>query len=250
MCFVFFRRSPGLQVTDMANMIKDIPEEQRPYEKCLAAGEEALSDGELLAVILRSGTRGCGSLDLANRVLAFTKNSSYPGLGGLRHMTVQELTTIPGIGRVKALQLKCIGELCRRIAREPVRGSVTWNDPETIADYYMEQLRHEEQELLYVVMMDNRNHFMGERLISRGTANATLASPREIFVEALRRHAIGIVLVHNHPSGDPEPSLEDITLTRKVQESGEMVGICLHDHIIIGDQQYYSFQEQGLIRTE
>ena len=110
-----------------------------------------------------------------------------------------------------------------------------------------EKLRHEEQELLYCMMLDTRKRMLGDVLISQGTVNATISSPREIFIEAVRRHAVGIVLVHNHPSGDPEPSTHDITLTAAVREAGEMLGILLVDHIIIGDQKYFSFCEQGLI---
>lgn len=112
----------------------------------------------------------------------------------------------------------------------------------------MERLRHEEQELLFVMMFDNRNHLLGEHLVTKGTANATLVTPREIFLEALRYRAVCLILVHNHPSGDPSPSDCDIAVTEQIFKAGELVGISLLDHIIIGDQRYFSFRSQGLMK--
>lgn len=231
----------------MKDTMKELPESQRPYEKCIREGESALSDGELLAVILRSGTRGINSLDLANEILNHMDNSSYPGLLGILHTSLEELTKIHGIGRVKAIQLKCIGELSKRIATTAARTQLSFEQPSTIARYYMEQLRHEEQEVILCMMLDGKNHLMGEQYLSRGTANAALITPREIFVEALRRHAVNIILVHNHPSGDPMPSPCDEEVTERVYQAGELLGIHLLDHIIIGDHRYVSFREQGLL---
>lgn len=228
--------------------IKDLPAEQRPYEKCEGYGAEALTDSELLAVILRTGTKDMNSLSLAESVLSATGKTSFPGLPGLYHMSVRDLMKLPGIGKVKAIQLKCIGELSRRIARSAARQSLKMSDPQTIAEYYMERLRHEEQEHMYSLMLDARSNYMGEQLLSRGTANATLITPREIFAEALRRQALGIVIIHNHPSGDPSPSDCDIEVTSRVMHSGNMLGISLLDHIVIGDHRYFSFREQGLIK--
>ena len=225
--------------------IKELPEEQRPYEKCLSNGSEALSDAELLAVILRSGTRDMNSLHLADTVLSAVENTAYPGLQGLYHISAQDLMRLPGIGRVKAVQLKCIGELSRRIARSAAKRSMKFESPETVAQYYMEQLRHEEKEYLYCLMLDTKNHFMGEQLLSIGTVNEALVNPRDLFAEALRHQAVGIVIVHNHPSGDPSPSECDIMITNRIRYSGEMIGIRLLDHVIIGDQTYFSFREQG-----
>ena len=227
--------------------MKDLPSEERPYEKCFELGPEALTDTELLAVILRSGTRELTSVRLADTVLSATRQTAFPGLTGLYHMSVQELMKLPGIGRVKAVQLKCIGELSRRIAGSAARQSINLSEPGTIADYYMERLRHEEQEHLYSLMLDARNNYMGEQLLSRGTATSALISPREIFAEALRRQALGVVIVHNHPSGDPSPSDCDMEVTGRVMRSGMILGIPLLDHIVIGDHKYFSFREQGLI---
>ena len=234
-------------MNEMKQTIRELPESSRPYEKCLQWGPSVLSDSELLAVILRSGVQGCNSLVLANQILSLTKDTSYPGLLGLLHMSIPDLMKVNGIGKVKAVQLKCIGELSKRMASAVARPRLSFNDPITIAKYYMEHLRHEEQEVLIVMLLDGRNHLLGEQTISRGTVNATLITPREIFVEALKYHAVSLILVHNHPSGDPTPSDCDREVTERVYTSGELLGIRLLDHIIIGDQKYVSFREQGIL---
>ena len=228
-------------------MIKEMPEDQRPYEKCLRYGESSLSDGELLAVILRSGTKESSALDLAGQILSAAEASSSPGLLSLLHFSVPEFRRIQGIGLVKAVQLKCIGELSRRIAMTQARPKIDMRIPETVAEFYMERLRHEDQEHVFCAMTDNKYHFLGDVMISRGTGNASLVTPREIYMEALRMRSAGVILVHNHPSGDPTPSGCDFEVTERVLESGEMIGIPLLDHIIIGDQTYFSFREQELM---
>ena len=229
----------------MSDKIREIPKDQRPYEKCAKHGAGVLSDNELLAVILRTGTREKSALSLANQVLNSLRDPVYPGLSGLLHATLDELKRIPGIGEVKAIQLQCVGELSRRIASTTARQSLYYRDPGSIAQYFMESLRHEEQEVLYSMMLDTKGRYLGEYQVSRGTVNATISSPREIFIEALRKRASAIVLVHNHPSGDPAPSRQDEEMTRSVYQSGEMLNVWLWDHIIIGDHKYYSFREQG-----
>lgn len=224
-----------------------MPDYQRPYEKCLREGEQSLSDRELLAVILRCGVQGSSSLTLADKILNLSKQTGYSGLLGLFHISMQELMKIHGIGKVKAIQLKCIGELSKRMASAAARPRLSFNDPITIAKYYMEHLRHEEQEMLIVMLLDGRNHLLGEQTISKGTVGATLVTPREVFVEALKFHAVSLILVHNHPSGDPTPSDCDREITERIYRSGELLGVKLLDHIVIGDQRYVSFREQGLL---
>lgn len=231
----------------MKYTMKELPESERPYEKCLREGEAVLSDSELLSVILRCGTRGSSSLSLANEILNYMQQLSYPGLLGLLHCSVSDLMNIHGIGKVKAIQLKCIGELSKRIATAEAKTQLCFHMPDTIAKYYMERLRHEEQELMICMMLDNQNHLLGEQLLSMGTVNATLITPREIFLQALKYHAVSLILVHNHPGGDPTPSRSDMDITDRICQSGEILGIHILDHIIIGDQSYVSFREQGLI---
>lgn len=232
----------------MQKAIRDLPVEQRPYEKCLKKGASALSDSELLAVILKTGTKGSSSIDLATEILRITEQSSYPGLAGILHLSVRDLMDINGIGPVKAVQLKCIGELSKRIASSVTREQLCLSQPQTIAQYYMEQLRHEENEQILCMMMDTHMHLLGDPVLSTGTVNAALVTPREVFIEALKYHAVYLILVHNHPSGIPVPSEEDIAITEKIYHSGEMIGIHLADHIIIGDQRYISFSEQGFLK--
>lgn len=231
----------------MSITMKELPKEQRPYEKCLAYGAASLSDSELLAVILRCGTKDISSLSLAGEILIQMKQTPYPGLHGLIHSSVQDLMRIRGVGKVKAVQLKCIGELSRRIALTAAKPKIRWNTPETIAEYFMEKLRHEEQEQVCCMMLDSGTHLLGECILSKGTVNSSLISPREIFLEALRHHAVGIILVHNHPSGDPSPSRDDYALTERIQKAGDLLGISLMDHIVIGDHRYYSFAEEGVL---
>ncbi|MBR2527597.1 MAG: DNA repair protein RadC [Blautia sp.] len=227
--------------------IKDLPAAERPYEKCLQAGPQALCDRDLLAVILRCGLPGMNSLELADQILEKLNASPFPGFPGLLHLSAKDLMGIPGIGQVKAVQLQCIGELSRRISMTSARRKLSFHDPYSIGDYYMEQLRHEEQEHLIMMMLDSKNNFLAESILAKGTVNEAHITPREIFVDAFRNHAVGIILVHNHPSGDPAPSHSDIAFTGRILACGDMVGVELLDHIIIGDRRIYSFREERLL---
>ena len=223
----------------------DLPEENRPYEKCLRYGPEALTDAELLGVILRTGTRGMNAVEAAGEVLSL--GGAYQGLTGLFHCSAEDLRAIPGIGAVKAVQIRCIAEMAQRIARTAAEKRLKFKEPDTIADYYMERLRHEEQEIVLCMMLDTKNKLLGDAEITRGTVNLSLISPREIFLRALSFRAVKIILVHNHQSGDPTPSDQDIWITGRIREAGELLGICLLDHIIIGDMSYVSMSEQNLL---
>ena len=225
-------------------IMKERPEQERPYELCEKLGAEALSDAQLLAVILRTGSRGETVLDLAGRILY---RSGLGGLEGLYQLTLQELREIRGVGRVKAIQLKCIGELSKRIWSQRRSGARFFHDAGTIADYYMEYMRHLEQEIVILVMLDTKNAMIDDVMISKGTVSASIISPREIFIKALSSRAVKIVLLHNHPSGMPAPSTDDMELTRQVKEAGQLLHIELADHIIIGDGVFYSFREEGLL---
>ncbi|MCH1983321.1 DNA repair protein RadC [Ruminococcus sp. OA3] len=226
--------------------IKKLPVESRPYEKFRLHGAQSLTDAELLAIILRSGTHGTSSIELAQHLLALSKG--HEGLLGLHHLSLAQLTEVKGIGDVKAVQIKCIGELSRRIAKGASSPFLDFKSPDTIADYYMEDLRHQEQEVLLCMMLDTKNHFLGDVQVSKGTVNASLISPREIFLSALQFHAVHIILVHNHPSGNPRPSNEDILITKRILEAGELLGIYLLDHIIIGDRRHISLCQEGMIQ--
>ncbi|NLL92969.1 MAG: DNA repair protein RadC [Clostridiales bacterium] len=224
--------------------IKDLPVNERPYERCVAFGAECLSDAELLGIIIRTGIKGKQSVDLANEIL---KASGDEGLLGVCKMQREELMDIAGIGVVKSVQLKCIFELSRRISKANATKRISFNNPRTIAEYYREDLRHKDYENLMMLALNTKSALLGEFNISKGTVNSSIASPREIFVQALRVKAVNIILIHNHPSGDPTPSREDEIVTRRIKDAGDIVGISLIDHIIIGDNSYISFREKELL---
>ena len=226
--------------------MKDLPSVDRPYEKCLCFGPGVLSDAELLAVIIRTGSRDHSSLDLAGKLLAL--GSPGDGLLGLLHHSLNDFMKIKGVGKVKGIQILCIGELSRRIWKKQTGiNRISFEHPSQISDYYMEDMRHLEQEEIRVMFLNTKQGLIKDLLISRGTVNASVMTPREILIEALRCCAVSMVLVHNHPSGDPSPSRADLMLTERVKEAGVLIGITLIDHIIIGDRQYLSFREQKIL---
>ena len=229
-----------------SHTMKQLPEEERPYEKCLAYGPEVLTDSELLAVILRSGTRGISSVALASQILEAGAGGEQ-GLLGIHRLSMGELMEFRGIGQVKAVQIKCIGELSKRIASVSAKKLLDFQNPETIADYYMEQMRHEEQEIMICMMLNTKNQLLGETVISRGTVNASLVSPRDLILAAFRFRAVFIIIVQTHPSGDPKPSRDDLEITKRIQAACSLVDIPLLDHIIIGDQRYISFRQEGML---
>ena len=208
---------------------KQLPKDIQPYERCMEQGAGALNNAELLAVILRTGSVGENSLELASRLLAIES------LSGLVSMTVAQLTKIRGIGKVKAIQLQCIGELSRRLSASRQQGIVL-DSPQAVGNYYMNRLKDERQEQVLLVFLNNK-----------GALNQTILSPREVFIEAFRYQAVKIILIHNHPSGDPTPSAEDVAVTRQIQKAGELTAIPLLDHIIIGDGRFISLKERGYI---
>lgn len=225
--------------------IKEMAEDERPYEKCVNYGVEMLTNAELLAVLLRTGTKGKNSLDLARSILRASEDDD--DLLNIHHLTFEKLKTIKGIGTVKAVQIICLSELAKRLAKASAKESVAFTVPSTIADYYMEELRHQKQEHMKLLMLNTKSKLIGESNISKGTVNASLVSPRELFIEALEKNAVSIILIHNHPSGDPTPSGSDMLLTKRVKDAGSLIGIELLDHIIIGNNCYISFAEQHLL---
>lgn len=225
--------------------MKEMLKEERPYEKCVKNGAEYLTDIELLAVLLRTGTLGESSLDLAKSLL-------YPphgkeGVLNLHTWSYEQLLQIKGIGRVKAVQILCLSELAKRLSKAEATEGLCFDNPKSISDYYMEEFRHQEQELLKVLMLNTKSRLIGETVISKGTVNSAIISPREVMIEALKNQAVSIILLHNHPSGDPAPSKADVLVTKRVKEAGSLIGIELLDHIIIGNHRYISFAEQKLM---
>jgi len=232
-------------MNDKHKTIKELPEMERPYEKCLRSGPEYLTDSELLATIIRTGTKNLAAIDVAKNVLTQTEGET--GLLGLYFNTIEDLVKIDGIGLVKAVQLKCVAELAIRIAKQERVKHVKFTTPSSVANYYMQDFRFREREHLLLIMLDTKGKLLKDILISCGTVNYTIVDNREIYTTALKYHAVQIILLHNHPSGDPTPSKQDLLVTTKVKEAGELIGIELIDHIIVGDNQYISMREKNII---
>lgn len=225
--------------------VKNLPSSEQPDEKLEQHGSETLSDAELLAIIIRTGTNKERSIDVAYRVLK--KAGRENGLLSLNQMTLEELMEIKGIGKVKAIQLKAVAELAKRMSKANKNRTSCFTNPRQIAEYYMEDMRHLQHEEILLIMMNTKNQIIKEKRISVGTVNASILSPREVYVHALSNRAVHIVLLHNHPSGDPTPSREDIQITGTIKKAGELIGIGLMDHIIIGDNKYISLKEKGFL---
>lgn len=224
--------------------MRALPEALRPYEKAEALGTEQLSDGELLAVLIRSGTRAKTALELGNELLL-----KSGGLAGLSGLTLREISETPGIGRVKAIGLKCALELGKRVSRERRISRTDARTAGELVKLYSTDMRGE-REVFRIVLLDNQARIIGDALISMGTSDRTLVSPKEVFSEALKRRAASVVAMHNHPSGVPEPSAEDLQITERLADAGDVVGVPLADHIIFAGDRYYSFYEHGrLMRT-
>ncbi len=225
--------------------VKQLPETERPYEKCEKYGASSLSDSELIAAIIRSGSKNLRSMDVAHHILNYSKTNK--GLIGLNYMSMNDLISIKGIGKVKAIQLLCIAELSKRMAKATNEEGLRLLRPESVANYYMQEMRCLTIEEIIVVFIDSKSKVLHDMVLTTGTVNASIVSPREIFINALQHNATYIIMLHNHPSGDPSPSKEDINTTNRVKEAGLLIGIKLMDHIIIGDNKYISLKEQGIL---
>ncbi|WP_184403499.1 RadC family protein [Geomicrobium halophilum] len=223
-------------------MKSPLPASEMPRERLVKEGAERLSNQELIAIILRTGTRSETVLQLANRVLR-----EFDGIMMLKDASLEELQAMKGIGQVKAVGLRAALELGKRIhtAREGERYVI--RTPEDVSDYVMEEMRFLSQEHFVAIYLNTKNQVLHKKTIFIGSLNASIVHPREVFKEALRRSAASIVCLHNHPSGDPAPSKEDSEVTKRLVECGKILGIDVLDHIIIGDLQYASLRELGII---
>lgn len=222
--------------------LRDVPTDERPRERMMRHGEDALSHAELLAILLQTGTQRESAVHLAGRVL-----KEAGSLRNLIDMGIQELTTIRGIGPAKAVQIRAGIELGRRLSRMRKDDPTIIRRPQDAADYVMEEMRYLAIEHFVVLFLNTKNHIIGRETLSIGTLNASLVHPREVFRAAIKRSSASIICVHNHPSGDPSPSPEDVSLTRRLIEAGELIGIEVLDHVVIGDGKYVSLKEQGLL---
>lgn len=225
--------------------MKEIPSSEQPYEKCLKYGAKVLSDGELLAVILRTGSRNKSSIELAREIL--NCHPVHKGILGLHYLSIEDYRSLSGIGTVKAVQLCCLSEITKRISKACVKEQTIFHSPKAIADYFMEELRCLEEEHFYAIFLDAKSAMIHVEQISKGTVNQTLVAPREIFRCALKYNTVNIVLMHNHPSGNITPSKDDLSITSQMKQAGELLGIPVIDHIIMGDHKYLSLRESGYI---
>lgn len=223
--------------------IRDLPSEERPREKLERYGPRSLSNQELLAIILRTGTKGVSALTLADRLLHRMR-----GIRGIAQADIADLARVDGIGKVKAIQVAACLELGRRLGAlqpEDVRQEIT--SPEAVADLLMPEMRDLKTEELRVLILDTKHRFLRSKTVSIGTLDASLVHPREVFREAIAASAGAIIVAHNHPSGDPTPSTEDRAVTERLRQASELIGIALLDHIIIGGTRWVSMRRVGLL---
>ena len=222
--------------------VKDLPEDQRPREKAIRHGISILSDGELIALLLGTGTGKKNAVDLGNELIHTNKN-----LFELSRKSWKNLTKLNGIGSAKAVKLEAVFEISRRINSHSNGKRTKISGPDDVFSNFRHKIAHYEKEILNVVVLNTRNEIICVEEISRGIVNSTAAHPREIFNKAIENLGTSIVLLHNHPSQDPSPSAADKSLTARVYDAGKILDIPLLDHVIITMDSYYSFKNEGLI---
>ncbi|WP_427338974.1 RadC family protein [Caloranaerobacter sp. DY30410] len=223
--------------------IKDLPEEERPREKLFKFGPKALSNSELLAIIIRTGNRKYTAIELSQRILSMDKS----GLRYLTELTFEELTQLNGIGKCKAAQIIAAIELGKRLSSFNAESRIKVTCPHDVVNILMEEMRYLKKEYFKTILLDTKNNIIAIENTSIGSLNSSIVHPREVFKEAIKRSSASIIIVHNHPSGDPTPSKEDINITKRLVEGGKILGIDLLDHIIIGDGKYVSLKEKNII---
>lgn len=223
--------------------MKSMPECERPREKMIKSGTSVLSNAELIAAVIGSGSSQDSALTLAQRILSLDPK----GLSHLAAVNFEELRSLRGIGISKASQIMAAVELGKRIYSEKAAVKVKIAGPSELAEKMMVDMRHLTKEVFKVVLLDTKNQIVSIEDISIGSLNASIVHPREVFQPAIRKSANAVVLIHNHPSGHPEPSTEDKRVTERLIEAGQLMGIQVLDHIVIGDLNYYSFKEHDLM---
>lgn len=228
----------------MAIKMKDLPTAERPYEKLELFGEKALSNAELLAIIIKTGTKNETSLELAQKILKLHKNTKEDELNFLNNISIEELMQIKGIGKVKALQLKAIGELAKRMTMPTNYKQIQIKTPEDMAKVVFGELKNETKEIVKLVMLDNKNKIIKMLNIAVGGSNFANFSVTEILGETLKTKAPKIILIHNHPSGSSKPSQKDIEVTANLYKAATTIGIELVDHIVIGNMEYTSIMSE------
>lgn len=231
----------GTDSTTYQPLIQDLPVNERPRERLQNYGARALSNAELLAIILRAGVEGRSAVGLGQQLLAH-----FGGLRGLARATVNEICDLRGIGPAKTVQIKAALELGRRLVIEAPEERPQITSPADAANLIMFDMSLLEQEELWVLLLDTRNHVLDVVHLYQGSVNTSLIRVAEVFREAVKRNCAAIIVVHNHPSGDPTPSPEDVRITRQINDAGKLLDIELLDHLIVGHQRFVSLKERGL----
>ncbi len=221
--------------------IKDWPEDDRPREKLERRGPASLSEAELLAILIRAGKKGSSALDLGRTLLTGGRT-----LREIAQMSVADLVTA-GIGKARATSIVAACELARRLPSSAGRDKPLFHSPEDVAALYVPRLRDLKHEEFWVLLLNSANRLIADCRVTSGTLNSSLVHPRECFQEALKRSAASVIFLHNHPSGNAEPSQEDIGITRQLVESGKILGIPVHDHIVVAGAAFVSFADRGLL---
>ncbi len=222
--------------------IKDLPKNERPREKILRYGAEYLSNSELLALILRTGTKDDNAINLCDRLISYCG-----GINGLANPTLKELKSVKGIGEVKAAQIIALAEISTRFNSFKSGEEHAVSSTKDIDFYMMGQMKKLKKEYFKQIMLNTKNIIISVMDISIGNLNSSIVHPREVFIEAIKHSSASIILCHNHPSGDPTPSKEDISITKRLNECGNLLGIQVLDHIIIGNEAYVSLKEKGIL---
>ncbi|NUO09385.1 MAG: DNA repair protein RadC [Candidatus Brocadia sp.] len=223
--------------------IKQLPTHERPRERLIQSGDEHLTDAELLGIIIRDGTQDYSAVDLARKLL-----SEYGDFRRLSTASVSELCETKGIGPARAAQIKAALAIAKRLTETSIRPQQQFKCSNDIFRHFHEQLREKKQEVFLAVLLDNKNRIIKvEADVTKGSLTSSIAHPREAFKAAIKESAASVIFVHNHPSGDPEPSKEDIQITQRLSEAGNIVGIKVLDHIIIGNGSFVSLKDKGII---
>ena len=220
--------------------MKELPNLQRPYEKLELYGEEKLTDIELLAIIIKSGTKNETALQIAQKILLLGETEGYDNLKFLQQISLEQLVEIKGIGKVKAIQLKAVGELAKRISKPICNKRIILKNTDDVAKLLMHEMKDEKRELAKILILNNKNTLLKIKDISFGGTNFAMIAPKEILVDIIKMQADRFILVHNHPSGDPTPSKQDYMLTKRIMDAAELFNIELMDHVVIGDNKYKS----------
>ena len=222
--------------------IKELPQSERPYEKLELYGEKKLSNAELLAIIIKTGTKEYTSIEIAQKLLNLNDRYDEQNLSFLRDLSIEEIKKIKGIGRVKAIQLKAVCELAIRMNSTPNYRKVKIREPNDIAKILMDEMRYEKTEIAKIILLDNQCNILKIKNVAKGGNNFVSIGMKNILSEAVKVNAPKIILVHNHPSGDPTPSKKDYEITKKLEDAAKILGIELIDHIIIGNREYTSIK--------